>query len=51
MLVVTDTAWNIKQVYTLDPALFNQPEGITFDIDNNLYISNEGGNTKIGYGF
>ncbi len=48
MLVVTDTAWNIKQVYNLNPALFNQPEGITFDIDNNLYISNEGGNTKYG---
>lgn len=48
MLVVTDTAWNIKQVYTLSPKLFNQPEGITFDIDNNLYISNEGGNTKSG---
>jgi hypothetical protein len=48
MLVVTDTAWNVKQVYTLNPALFNQPEGITFDIDNNLYISNEGGNTKAG---
>lgn len=48
MLVITDTAWNIKQVHRLDPALFNQPEGITFDIDNNLYISNEGGNTKSG---
>ena len=42
MLVIADGAWNIKEVYPLDPALFRQPEGIAFDRENNLYISNEG---------
>lgn len=43
LLVVTDNTWQIKSTYSLDPAIFNQPEGIAFDRDNNLYISNEGG--------
>lgn len=43
LLVVTDKAWQIKSTYSLDPGIFNQPEGIAFDRDNNLYISNEGG--------
>ncbi|WP_118975151.1 SdiA-regulated domain-containing protein [Taibaiella koreensis] len=47
-LVVTDKNWHPKQVVALDPGLFPQPEGITFDIDNNLYISNEAGNTAKG---
>jgi uncharacterized protein YjiK len=42
LLVVADNAWNVKEVYPLDPSLYRQPEGITFDSDNNLYISNEG---------
>ncbi|MCW3090331.1 MAG: SdiA-regulated family protein [Ferruginibacter sp.] len=45
LLVITDTAWVVKAAYPLDPALFNQPEGIAFDSNNNLYISNERGNT------
>lgn len=45
MLVVTDANWHVKAVHALDPKLFNQPEGITFDQENNLYISNEAGNT------
>jgi hypothetical protein len=48
MLIVTDQEWNIKQVVSLNSSLFPQPEGITFDIDNNLYISNEAGNTPKG---
>ncbi|MCW3117714.1 MAG: SdiA-regulated family protein, partial [Chitinophagaceae bacterium] len=43
MLVVTDESWNPKTVYPLNPSIFNQPEGIAFDRNNNLYISNEGG--------
>lgn len=42
MLVVADAKWKVRAVYKLDPALFTQPEGMTFDAQNNLYISNEG---------
>ena len=42
LLVVADTGWNVKAVYPLNPAVFHQPEGMAFDKDNNLYISNEG---------
>jgi hypothetical protein len=48
LLVVTDQNWNIKQVIALNSTLFPQPEGISFDIDNNLYISNEAGSTPKG---
>jgi len=46
LLVITDDQWTIKEVYPLDPALFSQPEGIAFDTDRSLYISNERGNTS-----
>lgn len=42
MLVVADVNWKVKTVYPLDPALFHQPEGMAFDNQHNLYISNEG---------
>lgn len=42
LLVVTDAAFKVKNVYPIDPSLFIQPEGIAFDNQNNLYISNEG---------
>ena len=48
MLVVADEYWNVKEVFKLDPTLFIQPEGITFDKENTLYISNEGSKTKPG---
>jgi hypothetical protein len=48
MIVVADAKWKVREVYTLNPALFTQPEGITFDNQNNLYISNEGGDISPG---
>lgn len=42
MLVVTDSSFRVKEVSPLDGNVFNQPEGIAFDTDQNLYISNEG---------
>jgi hypothetical protein len=42
MLVVTTPDWSIKSVHHLDSGIFNQPEGIAFDKNQNLYISNEG---------
>jgi uncharacterized protein YjiK len=45
ILVIADRNWKIKSVYPLNPAMFNQPEGIAFDNKQNLYISNERGQT------
>ncbi|MDQ6756019.1 MAG: SdiA-regulated family protein, partial [Bacteroidota bacterium] len=45
LLVVADKKGNVKNVYTLDPTLFNQPEGITFTPWGDLLISNEKGET------
>ena len=42
LLVIASSDWHIKSVYDLDSSTFNQPEGIAFDKDLNLYISNEG---------
>jgi SdiA-regulated len=42
LLVIADNDWKIKKVKALDPSIFRQPEGIAFDKENNLYISNEG---------
>ncbi|HTK19686.1 MAG TPA: SdiA-regulated domain-containing protein [Mucilaginibacter sp.] len=42
LLVIADEKWKIRDVYTLNPDFFTQPEGMAFDADNNLYISNEG---------
>ncbi len=43
LLVVTDSKGVTKEVYTLDPRLFPQPEGIAFTPWGNLIISNEAG--------
>ncbi|HEY9196517.1 MAG TPA: SdiA-regulated domain-containing protein [Mucilaginibacter sp.] len=48
ILVVTDVNWNVKMVYPLSASVYNQPEGITFDASNNLYISNEGSKVTAG---
>lgn len=41
LLIVTDRKGKIKAVYTLTPAIFKQPEGITFTPWGDLLISNE----------
>jgi uncharacterized protein YjiK len=43
LLVVADKNGKIEQVFRLDPTLYNQPEGMTFSPNGDLYISNEGG--------
>jgi len=44
LLVVAERNGKIKEMYHLDPSLFNQPEGIAFMPNGNLFISNEAGN-------
>ncbi|MEO6230022.1 MAG: SdiA-regulated domain-containing protein [Ferruginibacter sp.] len=43
LLVITDQQWKVKEAIKLDPQLFTQPEGIAFDKEQALYISNERG--------
>ena len=43
LLVVADKKGKVEQVFRLDPALYNQPEGMTFAPNGDLYISNEKG--------
>lgn len=43
LLLVADRNGKPEQVYQLDPVLFNQPEGLAFSPNGDLYISNEGG--------
>jgi uncharacterized protein YjiK len=40
-LVVAERQGAVKQVYRLDPSLFNKPEGIAFSSTGGLFISNE----------
>ena len=48
LLVDADSNWKVTAAYKLNPALYHQPEGIAFDKDGNLYISNEGGDLHSG---
>lgn len=41
ILLVTDRTGKIKEFYTLDPGLFKQPEGLCFNGEGKLVISNE----------
>ena len=44
LLVIADkTTGKPEKVFRLDPLLYNQPEGMTFAPNGDLYISNEGG--------
>lgn len=48
LLVVADAQWKIQGAYQLDGNRFYQPEGIAFDKNGNLYISNEGDDISDG---
>jgi hypothetical protein len=48
MLVVADINWKVKNVYPLSVTIFGQPEGMAFDNQRNLYISNEGDQLSAG---
>jgi uncharacterized protein YjiK len=43
LLLVLDEEFTVKEFYPLDPSIFNQPEGLTFDTNGDMYVSNEGG--------
>lgn len=49
MLLIFDEAWKMKTFYSLNPSLFKQPEGLTFNSKGDLFISNEaaGGEANI----
>lgn len=42
VLIVATPDWKVKSVHRLNSSIFNQPEGLAFDDQMNLYISNEG---------
>jgi len=46
--LITDKNFKPKKIFSLDPAYFIQPEGMAFDSQNNLYISNEGNDLRNG---
>ncbi|MDX2249038.1 MAG: SdiA-regulated domain-containing protein [Bacteroidia bacterium] len=46
LLVVLDSALQVKHAKHLSREIFKQPEGICFDPEGNLYISNEGRDGK-----
>ena len=48
LLVVAAPDWKVKGAYYLSGNTFNQPEGIAFDTEGNMYISNEGDDLTTG---
>ena len=43
VMVILDEQWKVKAFYPLNPSIFKQPEGLTFNSKGDMYISNEGG--------
>ena len=43
IMVIASDKGVVEEVIKLDPVLYNQPEGLTFAPNGDLYISNEGG--------
>lgn len=48
LLVIASPDWKIKETHRLNSSMFNQPEGLAFDEQMNLYISNEGDELTAG---
>lgn len=48
LLVIADGNWKVKEVHHLNPSVYAQPEGIAFDKNATLYISNEGNKVSNG---
>jgi uncharacterized protein YjiK len=46
LLVITDRNGTVKEVYHLDPDIYQQPEGLAFTHRGDMIISNEGGDEK-----
>jgi len=47
-LVITNSKWQVEDAVSLSSNVFTQPEGIAFDKDGNMYISNEGDDLSDG---
>jgi uncharacterized protein YjiK len=47
-IAIADKHGKIKTVYPLNPAVFKQPEGITFTPDGDMLISNEAADVGVG---
>lgn len=44
VIVVADSkTGKVEKVFRIDPVMYNQPEGMTFSPNGDMYISNEGG--------
>jgi hypothetical protein len=48
LLVVATPDWKVKSIHHLNSSIFVQPEGLAFDDQMNLYISNEGDELSSG---
>lgn len=46
LLVITDKQGHVEQAIPISGTLFNQPEGITFAANGDMYISNEAGSEE-----